>query len=583
MPSFWRYFCCICDSTDKRSYSARDEWTSRRKNSRRTKSGKNTWARRSLLDNEQVELNEITREQIPYQMRAISTPTYDTERMSEDSFQDRLLEHFAPKKRPTVHGVFENSLDDSSASKTTFPWMDERFVPNGRNGTRLGISAVQMNAKRSGTAVPRSNVTQTTNINNGRPHAFPPNAKSHSFTEGQHAENVQIHARHVINSTNLPKNVKNIQNGHVSRNNFNTSPKEVTDIRRPVRLGVSGKYSEKPMVLKAPTSDVGVRRVSSKQGKIRQERIPKLEDYTGTSAPSVAAGNQVVVGHSRPSLMDIFPNSAMNDAESEIEADVSYASEIIFRKQPSEYSGSEVSLKRSAEPGMFSANTNKYERLKPERIHSEKSKPEKQKSKGKYSNLSTESMYGYVPKVVQNVHASNALEGTKIDDFFMQRMQERQLESFGSLDNNNVNSDEETIIITTLVESTEDLTATDKTNNSVQVNETLKTEQVASSTCVSSEKLSIKSKATDKANTTESSSISNTLKHDCMDEDKTKHLKTNDDKVIMIDFPPNLENNKKIPILNNLKTRSSNESNSEVSNRSTTSVQTKLITGEVLY
>lgn len=43
-----------------------------------------------------------------------------------------------------------------------------------------------------------------------------------------------------------------------------------------------------------------------------------------------------------------------------------------------------------------------------------------------------ESMYGYIPKIVQTVQASNALEGSKIDDFFMQCLNDNELNSFAS-------------------------------------------------------------------------------------------------------------------------------------------------------
>ncbi|XP_060555462.1 uncharacterized protein LOC132716244 [Ruditapes philippinarum] len=198
MPSIWRYFCCICEAADdKRSHSARYEFTNRVRNNRRNKSGKNTWARRSLLDHEHIELNDISSEQ--YQMKA-----------NEDSFQGRLQNHYTPRQRPPVQGVFENSLDDSSASKTTFPWMDECFVPSSRNGTRLGISSVQLNAKRN-EGTEGKNVATDMNKRMVKPNIFTPYAKSQSFTDGQ--ERQLNRNLNVTKSSNVNKNYPNVQNG----------------------------------------------------------------------------------------------------------------------------------------------------------------------------------------------------------------------------------------------------------------------------------------------------------------------------------------------------------------------------------
>ena len=45
-------------------------------------------------------------------------------------------------------------------------------------------------------------------------------------------------------------------------------------------------------------------------------------------------------------------------------------------------------------------------------------------------NSQVESMYGYVPKAVQDVYASNALEGAQIDDFFNRMHRESSLSKF---------------------------------------------------------------------------------------------------------------------------------------------------------
>lgn len=623
MTSVWRYFCCICDSADdKRSHSARYEFSTKLRNNRRNKYSKNTWARRSLLDHDQIELNDIPSEQ--YQMKA-----------KEDSFQGRLQDNFTPKKRPPVQGMFENSFNESSASKTTFPWMDERFVPSSRNGTRLGISSVQLNAKRNETAE-KNNASKNVNKEIVKTNIFAP-YKSQSFTDGQERQ----HNRNLApDSSNLNKNFQNIQNGHVLRNNFNTAPVEAKNNRRPVRLGIPNNNRDKPMVFRAPSSDVGVRQVSLNNSQIRQDKVPKLEDYNGKGSSSYV--------HSRPTIMDIFPsNNVIDSDDRETEADLSYASEIIFRKQPSEHSGSEVSLKRSGGPGIFSMNSNKYERLKPERSKSENTKAENPKSKGKYSNLSSESMYGYVPKAVQNVRASNALEGTKIDDFFMQRMHERQLEDFGSIDKAKENNEEETVIITSVVDSTENLSATSETSKISQVeNKTILEAKIVSRdkdiseitkdtnpSTKNSREVEGENRKTDKTSVisgnTESetsknaklSATSGNIEHTfneayktatsegnaenktsamhndaitgsnkehkantiqkiaaakCGTDDKVNENDKYEDQVIMIDFPPNSETDKmtSIPV---------KKSGSNVSKRSSASSTSKIANGEVLY
>lgn len=571
MPSVWKYFCCLCDKKgDKRQIGARYKRTSRRQD-RRLKSGKNTWTRRSLLDNEQIdETHAFPGEKNAYQMRAIPSSAQGYRHAGEEKFQERILEQFTPKKRPTVYNVFEKSADEKPASKTTFPWMDECFMPNARNGTRLGISSVQINAKRNETAIQKFNASQNTRTE--RPHVTTPYFKSISSTEGQGPK---------AGGNQTPKSKfsytqisnKDIQDGQVLRSNISTAPTVVANGTRPVRLGLSSHTSERPIILKAPTSDVGVRRLSlNPTTALRQDRIPKLEDYR----PPASSGCKVPVYErwdvDRPSVMDIFPDTELITNEKESDANLSYSSEIIFRKPDLEYTGSDVSLKRTAAPGIFSSKTNKYERLKPERSQSYASKQEKTKSKGKYSNLS-ESMYGYVPKAVQNVHVSNALEGNKIDDFFIQQMHKDQLENFASLKRDNDREDIP-VIITTVADSIEDLTETEK-RKADKVNETENKKKVttvnagAGTVDISSEKLSRGPEGVvggmetpdDKSpmSTTENMAPSKcALSKESVQNHTSLTTDKNENKLIMIDFPPNLENDRK-KMLNNLKSPSNSQ------------------------
>lgn len=550
MPVKWRYLCCLCDSTDsKRRASARYECTTRQQNNRRgVNSSKNTWTRRSLLDNEQSQLNEIPYDQMGYQMRAISTAAYDN---ADHSFQRNLMDHFAPRKRPTVHGIFENSINEYSSSKTTFPWMDERFMPNGRTGTRLGISSIQIKTNLSKAMVPSKSPQEPSNSipsPTSPTHTFVSSMNSQSFTDGQH---LAQHDRSVVNSNNFSKHIKHIQNGNVLGNKISTASKVATNINTPVLLGVSSSDSNKPMLFKAPTTDVGVKRLGS-HSQFRQDSIPKLEDYTGFCDAGYAENDHHINTDHRSTVIDIFPGIFLNtvhDTTEETNTDISFSSEVTFRKQPSEYSGNNESLKHSSSPGMFSLKTNTYERST---LQSTKSK-----ANSKYANdTSSESMYGYVPKIVQNVHASNALEGNTIDDFFLQRVNDRHLENFGSLNRGNkCLADVEPIIITSIIESIDDLTVTANrmVNEHRGAIESPTTNTRLENTYIPNEghlhkyeysSPSVVSMTTVSSNTTSTSN--------------NKQLKTNDvreeTEVIMIDFPPNMENDKQLTSLTNLKT-----------------------------
>ncbi|KAL4234729.1 hypothetical protein ACF0H5_006371 [Mactra antiquata] len=521
MPSMWKYICCdCCDIADNTRTRGNSSY-------KRYKPNKNTWTRRKLLEAE----DDTNNEKSAQEMRTITATPIRGLDDDDDNFEERILDHFAPKKRPAIHDVFDTAQkQESDGPKTTFPWMDDRFVPNGRSRTRLGISSVQINSKRTEI---RNNLFNE--YNNGK------DTSDHVdnavvVKQQQVAANRQVYRNNYqlnLNQTNLK------QNGQVIRNNIVTAPKSTPAKQNHVRHVVNINNNNRPMIYKESSSDVGVRRVNSHVHQVRQNRIPKLEDYSNLNVKHYKDSSSDI-GHNRQRSQGGYHKIYGGN-----DGDVSFSSEVTFRPNPSRDVSRNVSFKSSPEPLIVSSKGSKYERLKSGNI----------KLKAKKDKSIAESMYGYVPKAVQEVQASNALEGTQIDDYFMKLFQDRQMEKFGLLENAENVSRDLPVIVASVCNSRENLTQDDTGTKGIQPLDTVDNKHVMS-------------KLSSVPNTT--ATISSPAKVDTMNDlgADTKPLNitvngnantcTNnvkvtpevDDKIIMIDFPPNPDNDKKYIVRN---------------------------------
>ncbi|KAH3773196.1 uncharacterized protein LOC127846492 [Dreissena polymorpha] len=466
MPS-WRFLCCTFNKAtdDGGGIDAPNDMPSWRKNKSPTKSrskhasGKKTWTRRSLLENEENELEMIPRHMVPYQMRALETPTSIPMMLDDedDEIRKRLVRQIATRSRTSHQHLFQKQISEPTGTKTTFPWMDEGFVPNARPGTRLGISSVQMNARRSSQGNLLGNA-DSLNFRDSQPtSAFQPYSKSKSFTEGQSSPIVTSYrngfAPMVVKPSYVPnKQVRTIPDGHVAKNNVLENDNHMK-------------------VYRAPTSDVGVRSIVSSTGPTRGlNKIPKLEDDPSAESELLAApsinNDPQMTNNPRRTVMDMFENEMElseesaddDDANKHRLDDISFAGDMSFGSNKLMFDTDSPEIHKQS-TGMFS-NNSKYDVLK---SHSTKII---EKGRKPAINKKSESMYGYIPRAVTNLHASNVLEGTKLDDFFMRRQAERQ-QHIAPMSNNHSNyailknesvtdaEEDQPVIITTLVEDEE--------------------------------------------------------------------------------------------------------------------------------
>ena len=560
MASCWRKFCCACLKPRDKDYSTLMDngsvGNSNYKHRRKRKTNqKGTWTRKSLLMHDESE--GVPLEEIAYQMKAVKIPNeYEMSSYNTESRQGQ---------RRSARDIFADFQRNRSVSQTTIPnWMDESFAPNGRTATHLGISSVQINAKRNEIANRRSQELTTL----GHRYSLDMSSnktdkktssmndlliKRNSFNQGNITvpsinENVAITSSQSI-STARTLSASSLDRGNL---NYANNSKSNTILSQ-MNLSALG---QKPLVLKESQSDVGVWRVvTNTPGYRRSNPIPRLEDYTGGKLAVEGVLEELPDVHTSRSNIEARPRpgqTTYNYIGKEIDTGINYSSNITFKKP-------DVSLKRDNEPALLSSSSFVNRQQKQKLVPKPRSNPTP-KNKMSYAKEG-ESMYGYVPKLVRNVHASTALEGNQIDDFFLQRMRDRELEKFATLHGNNEVLDRENetsktpwesepmpklkvrktipddkmVILSDISESNN--TPDEKTSSTVDPQKTYATNQSKDEIDAT-----LKSPATAVSTTSAVQTTNVTRKVDLAP------LNT-EEQVIMIDFPPNLDNDKpKSPI-----------------------------------
>lgn len=306
-------------------------------------------------------------------------------------------------KRRKVQEIFPSETSENNVSRTTFPWMDESFSPNSSSGSniRLGIRSVQMHAQRS--------------LSSG--------------SEPIQAEpTINCDTTDTQNNTDDDK-LKEANRKHSGfKTNFKSRSAEqydegARDSRKEIGKSLSMKEERKPQSkYTAPKSDIGVRHVNRTKSSSKEERnIPKLEDLKCLPATDVS---HLAKPQRRPksSVQNVFNDIEATANKPDSKSDVSFTSSVSYQTTKS---GVSERSHKSKQPMT----------VVPRPVSKTNSRPIglRQSNQKNTHNLEIrESMYGYIPKIVQTVQASNALEGSKIDDFFMQCLNDNELNSFAS-------------------------------------------------------------------------------------------------------------------------------------------------------
>ena len=120
MTRAWSYICCCVRQQDQTDFDHAygNRVRPRIRKSKSKKSHKTTWTRRSLLENEHSDFNEVPFEQLAYQMKPISS--------AAGRHNDKVngMDTKTPKNRRPIQDIFSYSADTSQTSQTTFHgWM----------------------------------------------------------------------------------------------------------------------------------------------------------------------------------------------------------------------------------------------------------------------------------------------------------------------------------------------------------------------------------------------------------------------------------------------------------------------------
>ena len=406
MPSSLRYFCCACSGKDARAdYTFYPKAPKRKRNKSKRTSGSLTFTRKSLLDNEQTEHQSNGAH---YKQMVFHTQAKNLSR--EVSFESHENHNSAAKlvsgknkiKRRKVQEIFPSETFANNVSRTTFPWMDESFSPTSSSGSniRLGISSVQMHAQRSLSSgsesfQPETAITCDTGEQNNTD-----DDKLEDATRKHYGFNINCKSR--------------------SADHYDEEPRDkYKEIGKSLSMKEERKSQSK---YKTPKSDIGVRQIIRTKSRSKEDRnIPKLEDLKCLPATDVS---HLAIPQRRPQsgVQNVFNDIEATANRPDSKSDVSFTSSVSFQTNRS---GVSERSHKSKQPLT----------VVPRPVSKINSRPiGPRQSHQKYTqNLETrESMYGYIPKIVQTVQASNALEGSRIDDFFIQCLNENELNSFAS-------------------------------------------------------------------------------------------------------------------------------------------------------
>jgi len=580
-----RFLCCTCSCLGE-SDDVEDSAYTYNKNRQhgRGKNSKKTWTRRRLLDNEDGMQDMVPIERIPYQMRALETPNSIPMTLHDDDaeIRKRLVAQLASRQRKSAQEVFRRQTSDSSTSSlnTTFPWMDEGFVPNARPGTRLGISSVQINAKRNMTnkMLNSSGDESLLSSLNNSGSAFKPYDKSLSFSGDDKSKPVFVNGnmRHYAASGNgiVSQQLKTVPNGTAVRASANNR------YSIPGQDKVDGNASSiRQHVFRAPKSDVGVSRIMPANARHRPpDVIPRLDHYNVKKSGAIAADDAILNVQTtkvRRSVKELFPGTIDFSDESDGESS-EYCGNLPFRSHHSDVGGRGFSLKQTPQPGIFSDGV-KYDILK--------SNSTVAKRKSKKVQRKAESLYGYVPRAVTQVYASEALAGNQIDDFFRQRHNELLTSRLDStkwtpIDKNDDVSvaDEKPFVITAIVEdpdNSENVThMADKPTSSETQRKHSGEESQIDGLFTNFQLQQLKPLTNGHANT------NCAKKQDALSSVSNHKQDSSDNEIIMIDFPPNIDADRKR--FSNV-TSTARAALSDVSFQSTSSSTRLLGNVEVLY
>ena len=402
MPSTLRYFCCACGANDtKTNYSGYPNAPKRKRKSKST-TGSSTFTDRRLLHKNDNRSNGDSFQQMVFhqQSRDISLDSQDY----NDSAA-KLLSGKAKSKRRKVQEIFMSDQLQNGMSRTTFPWMDENFTPNGCSNIRLGVSSVHLHARR-----------KSSNDNDNRVEEL----FSHSPDSTRHVDegSSASHSR-LSDANNVAYRYKSYSTEYDSREQQMKNGDSVS-VTRSVSFGDDTSSTRASSATKSNLAGKNVARRSSEYR--GDQRITKSDDLK-LLPPTDVSHLARPYRRQHASIQNVFNNIDVTTARvNDKLADTSVSSQVSARTALSSTSDKSRRSKQplTVIPKIASKNMSKS------------CMPNFSEMQAPHDPRSSESMYGYVPKIVQSVQASNALEGSRIDDFFMNCHNDRELHSFAS-------------------------------------------------------------------------------------------------------------------------------------------------------
>ena len=402
MPSTLRYFCCACGTNDsKANYSGYPNAPKRKRKSKST-TGSSTFTDRRLLHKNDNRSNGDSFQQMVFhqQSRDISLDSQDY----NDSAA-KLLSGKAKSKRRKVQEIFMSDQLQNGMSRTTFPWMDENFTPNGCSNIRLGVSSVHLHARR-----------KSSNDNDNRVEELFSHSpdSTRQVDEGSNAS----HSR-LSDVNNVAYRYKSYSTEYDCREQ-QTKNGDSVSVTRSVSFGDDTSSTRASSATKSHLAGKNVTRRSSEYR--GDQRITKSDDLK-LLPPTDVSHLARPYRRQHASIQNVFNNIDVTTARvNDKLADTSVSSQVSARTAISSTSDKSRISKQplTVIPKIASKNISKS------------CMPNFSEMPAAHDPRASESMYGYVPKIVQSVQASNALEGSRIDDFFMNCHNDRELHSFAS-------------------------------------------------------------------------------------------------------------------------------------------------------